>query len=134
MRQWSSNAVEARFLEQELVNPRMSGIWHPRECLKADFLDYRFALCVEALSAHQNKERTVERDRPGGGVERPPAVARVSAGLGARDSRCAEDWESLRALPGQTRRAVLFPNPFRTSTSNMESPTAMLPPAESHDP
>jgi hypothetical protein len=81
-----------------------------------DFMDIAFELCVEGLSAHQNTERIVERDRAGRKVERRQAVARVSEGFGALDSRCVEDWESLHARPCQTRRAVPFRGPcFRPS-------------------
>lgn len=77
-----------------------------------------FGLCIEGLSAHQNTKRIVERDRAGGRVERPRAVARVSGGLGALDSRCAEDWETLHARPYQTHRAALFRSPFCTPRGN----------------
>lgn len=61
--QLPANAIEVRPLEQELVNPAVSGIGSNHgSFLKANLIDYHFALCVEALSAHQNTERTVERD------------------------------------------------------------------------
>jgi len=79
-----------------------------------DFRVIEFALFAASLSAHQSRERIVGCGRAGRRTERPRAVARVSAGHRALDSRCAEDWESLHALPGQMRQTVFFPNPFCT--------------------
>ncbi len=81
---------------------------------RPDLTEFEFALFAAILSAHQSMERIVECERGGGRAERPRAVGRVSAGLRARDRRCAEDWESLHARSCQMRRAVLFPNSFRT--------------------
>jgi hypothetical protein len=86
-----------------------------------DLTEFEFALFAAILSAHQNRERIVGCARAGGRVECPQAVGRVLAGLLVPDRRCAEDWERLRARPCQMRRAVLFPNPFCTPGSNMES-------------
>ncbi len=86
-----------------------------------DFRVIEFALFAAVLSAHQSRERIVGCGRAGGRTERPRAVARVPAGHRVLDRRCAEDWESLHALPCQMRQAVLFPNPFCTPQSSTES-------------
>ena len=92
----------------------------PESCaVRPNFMDAGFAGAV--LSAHQSRERIVGCGRAGGRTERPRAVARVSAGHRALDRRCAEDWESLHALPCQMRQAVLFPNPFCTPQLSTES-------------
>ena len=85
-----------------------------------DFRVIEFALFAASLSGHQSRERIVGCGRVGGRTERPLAVARVSAGHRALDSRCAEDWESPHALPSQMRQAVLFPNPFCTPQLSTE--------------
>jgi hypothetical protein len=66
-------------------------------------------------STHQNRQRIVARERAGQRSERPQAVPQVSGGPRVPDRRHAEDWESLHVRPGQMRRAVPFPNPFRMS-------------------
>ncbi len=86
-----------------------------------DFRVIEFGLFAAVLSAHQSRERIVGCGRAGGRTERPRAVARVSAGPRALDRRCAEDWESLHALPCQMRQTVLFPNPFCTPQLSTES-------------
>jgi len=137
----SSQALQprsSRFTPNGCAGTGVGRLKHSGNFLKpcgTDFMDIAFGLWIEGLSAHQNTERIVERDRAGGTVDRPRAVARVSVGLRALDSRCAEDWESLHAPPCQTRRAALFRGPFCTPQLNMESkPDCHVAPAESHDP
>lgn len=87
----------------------------------ADFMDIAFGPCIEGLSAHQSREHIAGCGRASARVDCPRAVARVSAGFRARDTRRAEDWESLHARPCQTRRAALFRSPCCMPQLNMES-------------
>ena len=60
--------------------------------MEADITEIELAFFAAILLAHQSTEHIVGSGR----AEYLRAVARVSAGHPARDSRCAADWESLR--------------------------------------
>ena len=60
----------------------------------ADITEIESAFFAALLLAHQSTEHIVECGQASGRAEYLRAVARVSAGHPALDSRCAEGWES----------------------------------------
>jgi hypothetical protein len=64
---------------------------------EADSTEMEVVFFAAIPSAHQNRERIVERELVDRRAERPQPVARVSSGPRGRDRRQVEDWESLHA-------------------------------------